>query len=910
MVWPLRSEPLRGRVEPMGQALAVLRSAHQSGSTAAVLVSGPPGIGKTALLSEIRAQATAMGFRAAACKCDQIEQVWPGAPVIAMLRGGPAPLVSAAEYEKITRLVSEPLLLADQIASSLENAALAGPLLIAIDDFQWSDRVTRFALRTLIPRLIGLPVVWVLASRADDFGLDLDQIRAETVRLAPLPAADIMVIVQDRLGRPLDERTRRFAETADGNPFLAIQIIDCVARSAERGDPGAVPGEFTAAVAQRAAELTGAAREVLNVAAVAGRPWPVREIAGMMPGGGDPGRERAVAEAVGAGLITASGGIVSFRHDLVREAVYAGIPRGLVSQLHRAFATYYLTVAGDPLMAASHARQAATPGDAGAAEILLDAAEKLVGSSAGDAGGLAALAFRTVEPAQPEWLPLSLRCLSVLCRAQHAAEAIAVADMILARVDDADTIGKVETDAARALWLGGRISELLARTEIALKITGLDAAVIARLRAVRALARTRLPDAGTAGETAAALKSARATGDREALELALQAAGEAAANDADHRAALARFRELRTLRGMPCLAEEITALQFLDRHGHAQVLLDQARADSRAATETMLPALAYAQAWQDFTLGRLDDADSGARALIELGNQLGSSLYILDAVIVRVSVALLRGDIDTAANQVRHAEELGGADDTVRKPGLAVMRGWIAAARGDVQQAVVALRPVVDGASQSHGFWPVWPCWNGLFFEFARMAGRPGLHRRLRRHCRDRRSPQPRRRQFRRPRPEPARPNQQRPGPHRAVRGRSCPEPPPDTSRIRSGHLRPCAARRRRAAGRAGPARSRLGHLPSDRRGDLPRGNPARDARSRSSPRQVVYLRKTARDGLAGTDPGRTSSGRSYRLWPHQQVSRHRTRRLRQHHQYAPARRLHQTRHPIPGAAGARTSRS
>ena len=136
----------------------------------------------------------------------------------------------------------------------------------------------------------------------------------------------------------------------------------------------------------------------------------------------------------------------------------------------------------------------------------------------------------------------------------------------------------------------------------------------------------------------------------------------------------------------------------------------------------MLPALAYAQAWQDFTLGRLDDADSGARALIERGNQLGSSLYTLDAVIVRVSVALLRGDIDTAATQLRHAEDLAGADDTVRKPGLAVMRGWIAAAGGDVQHAVVTLRHVVDGASRSRGFWPVWPCWNGLFFEFASMA--------------------------------------------------------------------------------------------------------------------------------------------------------------------------------------------
>ena len=103
----------------MGRALTVLRSARKYGSTAAVLVSGPAGIGKSALLSEIRAQATAMTFRAATSKCDQIEQVWPGVPVIAMLRGGPAPLVPTAEYEKITRLVSEPLLLADQIASSL-----------------------------------------------------------------------------------------------------------------------------------------------------------------------------------------------------------------------------------------------------------------------------------------------------------------------------------------------------------------------------------------------------------------------------------------------------------------------------------------------------------------------------------------------------------------------------------------------------------------------------------------------------------------------------------------------------------------------------------------------------------------------------------------------------------------------
>ena len=111
-----------------------------------------------------------MKFRVATSKCDQIEQVWPGAPVIAILRAGRDPLATAAEYEQITRLVSEPLLLADRIASRLENAAMAGPVLIVIDDLQWADRVSRFALRMLISRLIGLPAAWVLASRDDDFG--------------------------------------------------------------------------------------------------------------------------------------------------------------------------------------------------------------------------------------------------------------------------------------------------------------------------------------------------------------------------------------------------------------------------------------------------------------------------------------------------------------------------------------------------------------------------------------------------------------------------------------------------------------------------------------------------------------------------------------------------------------------
>jgi len=78
----------RGRNEPMAGALAALREARQHGTRAAVLICDPAGAGKTALLEEICRQAARMSIRVGWSKCDSIEQVWPGAPVIAALRAG------------------------------------------------------------------------------------------------------------------------------------------------------------------------------------------------------------------------------------------------------------------------------------------------------------------------------------------------------------------------------------------------------------------------------------------------------------------------------------------------------------------------------------------------------------------------------------------------------------------------------------------------------------------------------------------------------------------------------------------------------------------------------------------------------------------------------------------------------
>jgi DNA-binding CsgD family transcriptional regulator/tetratricopeptide (TPR) repeat protein len=724
----VRSGPLRGRSEPMASALSALRGACRHGTSASVVISGPSGIGKTALLAEACEQAARMKFCVGSSKCDPIEQVWPGAPVIAALRAGRDPLTTAEQYEQIAGLVSEPLLLADRIVSRLEDLAAARPLLIAIDDLQWADRVSRFLVRSLVSRLAGLPVVWMFASRDDPAGFDLaghDGVRVDHIQLAPLAPQDLAAMARDRLGRVPDEQTRRYLNATGGNPFLATQIIDGVARSTAGGEPDAVAGGFSAAMAHRLGGLSRSAREVVELAAAAGRPLPVRDALALMPGlSSDDG----LTGAAESGLITVSADALAFRHDLVRETVYALQSRNRVRQLHARLAEYHLSVLGEPLVAASHARAAAVTGDLASVLILITAAEALARASAEDAGELAALAFATVRPAQPEWLELSRRCLSVLCRAQHAAQAITVAGQILARVDDANLAAQVETELAGALWLSGRVHDLSSMIERTLRRSDLEAVVTVRLRAACALACTRtLTGELAAREAASALKQARDSDDREALTLAVQAAGEAARNQGCHQVALRHFRELRTLTGAPYLSEEITALQFVDRYDDARVLLDQARASSARTKESLLPGIACAQMWHDFNLGHLDDADAGARTLIELGRELGTNLHLLDAITVRTAVALLRGDTEIAAAQLQLADQHTGADEAIRNPGVTVMRGWLAASRGDLPAARDTLRPVLQGAEQSRSYWPLWPCWNGLFFQVGTAIGDDGF---------------------------------------------------------------------------------------------------------------------------------------------------------------------------------------
>src|SRR5690349_6648754 len=198
---------LRGRSDAMSRALTTLDRVTRTGQAALVVITGEPGIGKSAVLRAVIEQASRSGFRVGSGKVEQGDQIAPGAPLLVSLRSGRRPLLAGEAFEGLAALYDKPLWLIDRISALLEELAVDAPVLIAIDDVQWADPLTRFALRVLPARLAGSPVVWAVTSRwipsdpLDELVAGTDDTTTVTrITLGPLTFHDIDDIASDRLG--------------------------------------------------------------------------------------------------------------------------------------------------------------------------------------------------------------------------------------------------------------------------------------------------------------------------------------------------------------------------------------------------------------------------------------------------------------------------------------------------------------------------------------------------------------------------------------------------------------------------------------------------------------------------------------------------------------------------------------
>ncbi|MET9018351.1 AAA family ATPase [Actinopolymorpha sp. NPDC004070] len=666
---------LRGRSAEVDTTLRVLAETATTGRSTVLVVSGEAGLGKTALVERARAQAQRDGFTACVGKAEELDRISPMATLLLALRGGRTPLLSEGDLAAVGPLLDQQLWLVDRIAAPLEERAQQTPILIAVDDVQWADPLTLFALRLLPPRLSSSPIVWLLTARdTPATSTELSQViprdlPVHQITLEPLSPTAMRELATDRLGTEPGPRLARLLQGTAGNPFLVTELLEGVLSEemVEGGDvtesgPG-VPTKLRTALRRR---LSGPYKDVwslLQAGSVLGGTFSIDDAAAL--------RRVPVSDllpslhgALAEGMLVDTGLHVTFRHDLIREAAYEDLTPTARRVLHRSAAEHLLATGRTPVDAAHHLMAGASAGDRDAANVLRRAAAEVAPQSPTTAVSLITHAYNLLPRRDRLRLEVGQEVVDIFVRARRVQDAIFTADELLRTSPDAETAARIHSRLARPLWDLGLDERLLDRVTEALELDGISPQVRALLLAQRALALSRSDEPDAAVRAAhVALADADEAGDVDARTTALRALGHAAATDGRYADALDFFQQVRAVHGGPAHAGELRALALLDRYDEARDGLSRSRREAEEHGGTWeVPAFGWLEAAVDLAASRLDEAEAGARTIVRLAEDLQEYGYRLQAYALLTRIAQLRGDLRQAGEYAAEARRWTRSD--------------------------------------------------------------------------------------------------------------------------------------------------------------------------------------------------------------------------------------------------------
>ena len=339
--------------------IAAALDAAQAGRGHALLIEGVAGIGKSRLIADARALAKLRGFGRLQAAGDELEQAMPWSVVRQMVER------SISRYSGADReaLLAAPAGAALRTLDDAPPEAPAGdaavartlhalwwvaadlaafrPLLITVDDAQWSDLPSLRFLVYLSRRIADLPIALVVASRPPtDSSGPLAELSAardlERVEPRPLSAAAIRELAGG--ADPAPEVVAAVHAATGGNPFLATTLLDELGRrglsAADAGTADRVGGLGPSAISRALLSRLGPeAGRLAAAAAVLGlraEPWLTGELAGLTT----EQQAAATGEMLAAGVIAADRDQVTFAHPVIREAVLADVPAAERAALH------------------------------------------------------------------------------------------------------------------------------------------------------------------------------------------------------------------------------------------------------------------------------------------------------------------------------------------------------------------------------------------------------------------------------------------------------------------------------------------------------------------------------------------------------------------------------------------------
>jgi DNA-binding CsgD family transcriptional regulator len=702
-----------------------------AGQGGLALVEGEPGIGKSALLTEGLAGAATLGCQIGWASADELSQRLPLRLMLECLDVEPgsadprrAEIARLLRPEAGGRLLAtgDPMLaLSERLLALVDQLCSAAPLVLVGDDMQWVDDTSLLVWHRLVRMVEQLPLLLVAAVRPVPRRDGVDQlIREVTARgglvisLGPLSPDEVTEMVTGLVGAPPGPRLRALADRAAGNPLYVGEMIETLVRdtavavdarraeligeSAER-----IPTSLAAAIAGRLAWLSPEATAALCAATLLGNGFSVDDLAVVLQQTPIELADR-LAEANAAGVVAASDDRLSFRHPLIRHALYDGMPGAVRAALHR-HAAQALAESGAPAEQVAGQLLAAPTGiDTWVASWLAKTSPALSDRAPEMAVELLQR-FVTQMPADgPRWDDLAAGLARVLFRIGRNAQD--PARQVLARTNDAHLAAEMRWILGEQLHVGRRIDDALAIVSDGLGDPALPTVWRARLRAMTA----RIHASGTDLDAAEAigqesLAFAEQTGDRLAISYCLLSLSTIKVFRRDGAARLAyldraleaigddlRYLDLRLL----LLGNRAFALLLIECFADAEATLQEARdLAERRSGYAGLARIHLPAANVYYMTGRWDDALAEIDAASDLPENPRHAMMVAGIVAL---IACHRDDRATAVAQVRAAgdRQLTTPFEVANGTLLLTARSRIAERDGRPDEALSTLKVILE----------------------------------------------------------------------------------------------------------------------------------------------------------------------------------------------------------------------
>jgi DNA-binding CsgD family transcriptional regulator len=657
-----------GQLQVFADALAAAREGD--GST--VLVEGEAGAGKTSLVrAATGGVATWWGW------CDPLTTPRPLGPLLDI-----APAAGIAVDDDLFATYDDLLAL-----------GRSDPVVIVIEDLHWADDLTLTMVQYLGRRVPFTKAVLVVTYRSDEVGPALRRVLGDIARhvahrvsVAPLSLAAVTTLTIDAGLDPAE-----VCRVTGGNAFYVSEVVAA---------GGGVPANVADAVLARVARLSGDAQAAV-------------EFASIEPGGIED--EYVAGAPTTDGVLVTDGGVVRFRHELARRAVYDALPVDRRRAQHRTMLTL-LADSPDLARKAHHAVGLDDP----------EAVVRFVRPAAAGAIRRGAnrqaesfldrlLAHRSVlDPEEVVALQVDLgRVLIALDRPDDAVAALRGAVADAAAFPDPRPRGLALAELSRALWTAGEVGAAALCSDDAVAVLRplgptreLAAALVLQGRG-RMLARLHEPALASTREGAAIAEQLGDDATAVSAQI-VEGATELVTGEPDAGVALllAARERARSLGNSPLGADAIRMLgsgagearRYDAAFGWAgQIITHSAERDNDYE-------VGYMRAWQArmrLEQGAWDDAADLAMLALTIGG----------APVIRSTAQSVIGRLRVRRGDPHALEPLAEVEDMASRlelqhvwPGLCAIAEalWLA---GEPAAGAVALAPVYERALRTDSPW-------------------------------------------------------------------------------------------------------------------------------------------------------------------------------------------------------------